>query len=134
MFPNPSDHYGPFHQIFPVTFKGSLVRRIKIWSNRPQKTLQISMTLVKVLFTFAKAKSQIIRFCEFPHNYSQLRTSEEIFTFSFAIALCESTQTWEVMLLIKHIIVMFSNETYFSYATVKEYPLHPICLLFVFQF
>ena len=44
LLPGPSDHYGPFHQTFPITFNGSLVRRIKICSDGPPKTPQTSMT------------------------------------------------------------------------------------------
>ena len=46
LFPGPSHHYGPFHQRYPISFNGSLVRRIKIWSDGPPKPPQTRMAQV----------------------------------------------------------------------------------------
>ena len=45
LLPGPSDHYGPFHQRFPISFNGSLVQRIKIWFDGPPKPPQTSIPM-----------------------------------------------------------------------------------------
>ena len=63
LFPGPSDHYGPFHQTFPITFNGSLVRRMKIWSDGPAKMPQTSVT--QMSYVSLSLNDKIIAVCTY---------------------------------------------------------------------